>query len=466
MTSPAAAPTRGDPRTVRGSALSAALDSAREQRGRRLAELKSWLAIPSVSPDPARVDAVREAAAWLADWLRALGAQVQQLPTRGGPPVVIGRIDGPPGAPVVLVYGHYDVQPAGRGWTTDPFTPVVRAGVLYARGANDDKGQLFAHLAALDAWCRAGGIPVTVVIVAEGAEEVGSLGLPDVLQVLRRGIQADVVVVSDTERATPGRPAVTVSQRGQIAMTAVVDAGGPAAHPGRLGGALVDPSVVLAAALADLHLASRGWARRPGEAAGPHLLRLSDSEIRRAAGGRATAAADLHHRVTLGPALTVTALRAGDRTGASPGRALARLDIRLPPGTDPGPVLADVQHRLVRAAPPGVRVTLEGVSAHRGHEFVPGPRLRREIEAASHTGFGQPPAYLRSGGTIPAVGALAETFRTTPVLLGLGTPKGGAHGPDERMDLRGWARSVDTCIALMARIGGLAQEWRGRELRN
>ena len=205
MTSPAAAATRGDPRTVRGSALSAALDSAREQRGRRLAELKSWLAIPSVSPDPARVDAVREAAAWLAAWLRALGAQVQQLPTRGGPPVVTGRIDGPPSAPVVLVYGHYDVQPAGRGWTTDAFTPVVRAGVLYARGANDDKGQLFAHLAALDAWCRAGGIPVTVVIVAEGAEEVGSLGLPDVLQVLRRGVQADVVVVSDTERATPGR---------------------------------------------------------------------------------------------------------------------------------------------------------------------------------------------------------------------------------------------------------------------
>ena len=339
------------------------------------------------------------------------------------------------------------------------------AGVLYARGANDDKGQLFAHLAALDAWCRAGGAPVTVVIVAEGAEEVGSPGLPDVLQVLRRGVRADVVVVSDTERASPDRPAVTVSQRGQIAMTAVVDAGGPPAHPGRLGGALVDPSVVLATALADLHHAFRGWARRPGQARGPRLLRLSDTEIRSAAGGRATEAGDLHRRVTLGAALTVTALRAGDRSGASPGRAQARLDIRLPPDVDPGPVLTDVRHRLLRAVPPGVHLTLERVSAHRGHEFVPGPRLRREIAGASLTGFGQPPAYLRSGGTIPAVGALSEVFRTTPILLGLGTPKGGAHGPDERMDIRGWARSVDTCIALIARIGGLAHEWSSRELR-
>ena len=178
----------------------------------------------------------------------------------------MGHVDGPRAAPVLVVYGHYDVQPAGRGWTTDAFTPVIRAGVLYARGANDDKGQLFAHLAALDAWRRVGGAPLTVVIVAEGAEEIGSPGFAEAISGLRRRVHANAVLVSDTERASMGRPAVTVSQRGQITMTVVVDTGGPPVHPGRLGGAVADPSVVLAAALIDLQNAALSWAGPAGPA--------------------------------------------------------------------------------------------------------------------------------------------------------------------------------------------------------
>jgi acetylornithine deacetylase/succinyl-diaminopimelate desuccinylase-like protein len=453
MTPTRPATANGDASAEPRSALGGALAVAAEQRRARLAELKRWLAIPSVSSDPARIDAVQEAAAFLGGRLGAVGADLEQLPTPGGPPVVVGRVEGPPAAPVVLVYGHYDVQPPGPGWTSDPFTPATREGVLHARGANDDKGQLYAHLAALAAWREAGGPPVTVVIVAEGAEEVGSHGFAEALSALRRRTSADAVVVSDTDRASAGRPAVTVSQRGQVSLRVTIDAGGPAVHAGRLGGALVDPSLVLATALLDVQDASSRWISRLGP--GPRgLVRLSDAGVRALAAGRATAAGDLHRRIGLGAAVTVTSLRAGDRTGASPGRAQAWLDIRLPPEVDPEAVINDLRRQLRQRGQPGVRVAAEAISAHRGRELVPDRSLRHAVEDASMIGFGRPPVYLRSGGTIPAVGMLADAFGTTPLLLGLGTPAGGAHGPDERMDLSGWSRSVDTCVALLAGIAG------------
>jgi acetylornithine deacetylase/succinyl-diaminopimelate desuccinylase-like protein len=454
MTPARQATTNGHVSVAPRSALGGALAVAAERRRARLAELKRWLAIPSVSSDPARADALREAAAFLSDRLGAVGADVEELSTPGGPPVVVGRAGGPPAAPVVLVYGHYDVQPPGPGWTTDPFTPTTRDGVLYARGANDDKGQLFAHLAALDAWRQAGGPPVTVVIVAEGAEEVGSRGFPEAVSALRRRTGANAVVVSDTERASAGRPAVTVSQRGQVALRVTVDAGGPAVHAGRLGGALVDPSLALAAALLDVQDASSRWSWRPGRGPRLGLARLSDAGVRALAAGRATVDGDLHRRIGLGASVTVTALRAGDAAGASPGRSHAQLDLRLPPGIDPEAVMQDIRRRLRPHHLPGVRVATELVSAHRGRELVPDRGLRRAVEEASLIGFGRRPAYLRSGGTIPAVGMLADAFGTTPLLLGLGTPAGGAHGPGERMDLSGWSRSVDTCVALLASIAG------------
>ena len=225
-------------------------------------------------------------------------------------------------------------------------------------------------------------------------------------------------------------------------------------HAGRLGGALIDPSLVLAAVLLDVQDASSRWSWRPGRGPRLSLARLSDAGVRALAGGRATVDGDLHRRIGLGPSVTVTALHAGDATGASPGRSHAHLDLRLPPGIDPEAVMQDIRRRLRPHHLPGVRVATELVSAHRGRELVPDKGLRRAVEEASLVGYGRRPAYVRSGGTIPAVGMLADAFGTTPLLLGLGTPAGGAHGPDEHMDLGGWLRSVDTCVALLAAIAG------------
>jgi succinyl-diaminopimelate desuccinylase len=366
---------------------------------------------------------------------------------------VLGRWAAPPGAPLVVIYGHYDVQPAGPGWSSDPFTPVVRAGVLYARGAGDDKGQLFAHLCALDAWRQAGILPVRVLVIAEGAEEVGSPGFDAVLRQRAWRVRPKAVVISDTERDDGGAPTVTVSQRGHLVARLEVDTGGPDVHPGRLGGAVVDPGLVLAEALLKLRnelLPGRG--SHPADAVGVQPRLRTDAAVARAAGGRAMTGPGLDERVTLRGALSVTWLAAGRRGGAVPARSVARIDVRLPPRADPASVLLRAHRLLDGLAPSGTTVRLRVVAGTPGLETTPDAATQRAAEQACVVGFGRPPAYVRSGGTVPAAGMLARAFGIRPLLLGFGTPGGRAHGPDEAMDLPGWAAAVDTSAALFAAL--------------
>ena len=429
------------------------LAAARRGRADRLTELRAWLAIPSVSADPARAADVADAARWLASWQRARGASVEVLPTASRRDIVLGHWAAPPGAPLLVIYGHYDVQPAGPGWSSDPFTPVVRAGVLYARGAGDDKGQLFAHLCALDAWRQGGRLPVQVLVIAEGAEEVGSPGFGTVLRRVAQRVRPRAVVVSDTERDDDGAPTVTVSQRGHLVARLEVDTGGSAVHPGRLGGAVVDPGLVLAEALLTLRnelLPRLGV--HPVDAGGVQPRTRTDSAVTRAAAGRATTGPGLDERITRCGALGVTRLAAGGRGGAVPARSAAWIDLRLPPRADPASVVLRARRLLDGLAPRGTTVRLRVVAGTRGLETTPGTATRRAAEEACAAGFGRPPAYVRSGGTLPAAGMMARAFGVPPLLLGFGTPGGRAHGPDEAMDLPGWAAAVDTSAALFAAL--------------
>jgi succinyl-diaminopimelate desuccinylase len=428
------------------------LAAARRWRADRLTELRAWLAIPSVSADPARSADVARAARWLASWQRAHGASVQIRPTAGGRDVVLGHWAAPPGAPLVVIYGHYDVQPAGPGWSSDPFAPVVRAGVLYARGAGDDKGQLFAHLCALDAWRQAGIPPVRVLVIAEGAEEVGSPGFGAVLRRDAWRIRPMAVIISDTERDDDGAPTVTVSQRGHLAVLLEVDTGGPDVHPGRLGGAVVDPSLVLAEALLTLRdKLLPGLGIHPPDPGVKTRIR-TDAAVARAAGGRATTGSCLDERITVRGTLGVTRLAAGGRGGAVPARSTARIDLRLPPQADPASVLLCARRVLDGLAPRGTTVRLRVVATAPGLVTTPDAATRWAAEEACAAGFGRPPVYVRSGGTIPAAGMMARAFGVRPLLLGFGTPGGRAHGPDEAMDLHGWAAAVDTSAALFAAL--------------
>ena len=417
-----------------------------------LDDLEAWLRIPSVSGVPSRAGDVERAAQWVAGRLRHDGSTVRRVGTPSGP-VVVARTRGRGGATTV-VYGHLDVKPPGPGWTSTPFRPVRLGHRLQARGASDDKGQVMAHLVALRAWSRSGGPPGDVVTIVDGAEEVGSPGLYPALSGLRRGVLAGPVagcVVVDTRSAGRCRPTVTLSQRGAVPVHLAVDVGGRPVHAGRLGGAVVDPSLVLAELLGrasreldQLPLPPSPWPAHPTPAA-----------IRTAAGGRAVHSDDLPGRATRRGVLTVNRLRARAAAGAVPTRAEAWVDVRLPPASRPAEVLARLERALRRRLPAGVRLTVRPAPGDGGSLLDPPPAVRAAVDAACRAAYGRRTTTAASGGSIRAVGVLRRLFGTAPVLLGLGPEDDGAHGPDEYLDLREWPAQVDAHVVLLDRLAAV-----------
>lgn len=420
--------------------------------GSALPLLEEWLRIPSVSGSAAHAADVERAARWVADRLRQGTPYVGIRRTPAGPVVVARTLaGGDRRAPMTVVYGHLDVKPPGPGWTSPPFRPTRIGHRLQARGASDDKGQVMAHLVALAAWSAAGGPPGDVVTIIDGTEEVGSTGLARALAPLRRGPLAGpvaAVVVVDTRAAGPGRPTVTVSQRGAALLRVSVDVGGSPVHAGRLGGAVVDPSLVLAAALTRAAAALAALA--PG-CTSPAAL-PTEAGVRAAAGPRSLHAGDLVAGVTRRGTLTVSRLRASAATGAVPTRATADVDLRLPPGRDPRRELPGVVRSLRRGVPPGTRLQVAAGHGTPGLCLAPPPAVRAAVRAACRAGYGRAPVAVASGGSIPAVAVLAHVFGQAPVLLGLGPADDGAHGPDEYLDLRDWRPAVDTHVVLLAAI--------------
>ncbi len=399
--------------------IGAALNRASASAPARITELAAWLAIPSVSGRPAHDRDLRCAARFLEEHLRRAGAATTRLATAGAP-VVVGCTPGPPGSPVVVIYGHYDVQPPGPGWTSPAFQPTLRGGSLVARGANDDKGQLFAVIAALRAWHESGGVPSTVVVIGEGAEEVGSPGLRGALSTIARRVRPDAVLACDTERGPDGVPTVTISQRGHAALLLRVDVGGRPVHAGRLGGAVLDPSMVLAQVLVRMHAAVSAMtqARRLDPDHGRHSqLRVRarrDGTIRRLAADRVMHSGALHRRITTCPAFSIVQLRAGHGRAAVPAQANARLDIRLPAGAD---VRAAVGHlaRVARAAAPaGVVVQVTAGPMSPGFAAMPRRAALLAVDDACRAVYGRPLALVRSGGTLPAARLLDRAFGRHP----------------------------------------------------
>jgi acetylornithine deacetylase/succinyl-diaminopimelate desuccinylase-like protein len=434
----------------------------------RLRELADWLAIPSVSGMSLHERDVRHAARFLEDHLRRAGATTTTLAT-GGSDVIVGCAPGPRGSPVVVVYGHYDVQPAGPGWTSPAFRPNLVGGSLVARGASDDKGQLYAVVAALRAWSESGGMPSTVVVIGEGAEEVGSPGLGKALAVLAQRVRPDVILVCDTERGADNVPAVTISQRGHAVLSLRVDVGGQPVHAGRLGGAVVDPSMVLVQVLVRMQAAvlgmTRGRRQEPDHVShgGPLVQTRGNSVIRRLAGGRATLEGALDRRITTDAVLSVVQLRTGIGRAAVPSQAEARLDVRLPASVDVRAAVGKLARVGRATAPTGVMVDVVADAISPGYAEMPHQEAFMAVDNACRAVYGRPLSLVRSGGTLPAAGLLSHAFGIAPVLLGLGTPGGGAHGPDERLDLAGWARAVWLLVRLLAQPVAEAtrDDWRG-----
>lgn len=455
---------------------SRALQYAQDHRPRFVSELKDFLRFPTVSSQPKRRRDIVECASWLASHLNRIGMQqVKIVPTRGNP-IVIASWRSNHTLPTILVYGHYDVLPGEplREWRTPPFEPAMLQSRLHARGASDDKGQLFTHIKAIESYLATGSLlPVNVKCIFEGEEEIGSPNLTRFVLRNRRALAADVAVISDTRMLAADRPAISYSQRGGLRVE--LEVRGPAhdLHSGNFGGAVHNPLQVLCEIVARLH-DNRGRVVIPGfyddvrQWSGKErdfMVRTgrSDAEILRDAGvelGWGEAGFSAYERTTIRPALTLNGLAGGHQgTGAKsiiPSRAIAKLSFRLVPNQSPDRIARLLREHIKAITPPTVRTSIQTSSpifpalVNRNHPAV------RMAAAAYKQVFRAEPVFIRSGGSIPVVNTFQKILGVPVVLMGFGLSGDNIHAPNESLLLPNFYKGIATSIwylALAAKLG-------------
>ncbi len=443
-----------------------ALQYAADNRERFRTKLEELLAIPSVSTDPAHDADVLRAAEWLREELYGLGAsQVEILPTEGKP-IVWGELAaGDPGAPTVLVYGHYDVQPVDPLdlWESDPFTATERDRSLFARGASDMKGQVLATLAALESIRDAGAYPVNVRFLLEGEEEIGSPSLESSIARYRDKFAADLCLNPDTGMIGADYPTITYGLRGLAYFE--VRLRGPAhdLHSGIYGGSVQNPASVLSKLLAGLHddagrvtlpdFYDRVRELTPDEREEFARLPMTDSSYLEQTGAPVLfgeAGYTTTERIGARPTLEINGLLSGfTGTGAKtvlPSTAMAKISTRLVPDQDPAEVRDMLQEYFRKNAPPTVTHEIEVISL--GPPLIterdnPGNRaFARALEAV----WGTAPLFKREGGSVPVSIYLQRALEMPSVLTGFGLPDDNLHAPNEKLDLPTWYRGIDALV--------------------
>jgi acetylornithine deacetylase/succinyl-diaminopimelate desuccinylase-like protein len=398
---------------------------------------------------------MRRAADWLAVQLESAGCTETEIWETAGHPVVYGAWRGADDAPTVLVYGHYDVQPEDpvELWTSPPFEPEVRDGKLFARGSVDDKGQLYVHAKALEAWMRSeGACPVNVVFLIEGEEEVGSPNVGAAVEEHLEQLRCDAVVVSDTTMFAPGLPTLTNGLRGLAYLQ--IDLQGPNRdlHSGMFGGAVVNPAETLAQMLAACRDA-QGRITIPGfyddvaevpaqERADWTDLPFDENDYRASLDVDALAPSGHSTLESLWaqPTFDVNGLLSGFTGEGSktvlPATAMAKVSMRLVANQDPERVADAFEAYMRELAPPGVKLKITRM--HGGKPWS-APRDHPILQAAARAlerGFGAETVFIREGGSIPLVATLEELFGVPTVMMGFGLPDENAHAPDENLDMR------------------------------
>ncbi len=447
--------------------MTTATEYAHAHREQFLAELLDFIRIPSVSTEPHRAGEVRRAADWIADQLRRAGAHnVEVMPTEGHPVVYGEWLGAGSTAPTVLVYGHYDVQPAERDdkWLSDPFVPEIRDGLIYARGSSDDKGQMFIHIKVLEALLATGAPPVNIKFLFEGEEEIGSKNLLPFLQAHREKLAADVCVISDTGMRDISEPAIVYALRGLTYMQ--IDVRGPKKdlHSGSYGGMVHNPALALAQIVARLHNPDNSIAV-PGFY--DDVLPLDDEE--RAAlrdqdipvetlrdetgvsGAWGEAAYTLRERISARPTMEINGLLSGWTGDGSktvlPEKAMAKVSCRLVANQNPTRIYELTRDYIASIAPPTVEVTVSLLNI--GDPAIidrHSPYMRAAVSAYQRA-WGGTPIFAREGGSIPVVADFKRELGVDSIMLGFGMNTDGAHGPNEHFSIEMFYRGIDTTIA-------------------
>lgn len=436
--------------------------------GRFRAEMYDFLRIPSVSAKEEHNADTRRAAEWLAERMKEAGLEASIHETAGHP-VVLGEWRGAgKGAPTVMIYGHYDVQPPEplEEWESPPFEPTERDGRVYARGSADDKGQLYMHVKALEAHLKVNGkLPINVVVLAEGEEEVGSVNLvPFVEQNVER-LACESVIISDSNMYAEGMPSVLFSLRGLAYFEIHVKGARSDLHSGQFGGPVVNPGNALAKIIASFHdengkVAVDGFyddvvdwdeETRDQIRSLPFDETAYKADLKVGALGGEKGWSTLE-KLWIRPTCDINGMLCGyTGEGAKtvlPGKAMCKVSFRLVPTQTPAKVKKLVEAHVKKVAPPGVTATV--VELHGGMPWktkVEG-KLVEAASAALEAAYGTPAVLQGEGGSIPIVGTFEEKLKASALLVGFALPGCNLHAPNEWFDLDSFDKGIGALVRL------------------
>ena len=439
------------------------------------ADLCEFLRIPSISTDSKYTGEVQKAGQWVADQFRALNFKIEVIETDGHP-IIYAESPAVEGAPTVLVYGHYDVQPPDPmdEWISPPFEPTKRDGNIYARGATDDKGQMLTHIKSAQAWIESRGkLPLQIKYLIEGEEEVGSDSLYAFLDKQADGhgkstldrLACDIVVISDTSQFAPGQPAITYGLKGIAYFELLLTGPRQDLHSGSFGGAVTNPVNKLALMLAAL-INDKGKIQIPGfydnvksladrEREQFSSLPFDESTFMQQIGVNGLTGEEGYttlERRWARPTFDVNGIWGGYQGEGEktvlPARAGAKFSFRLVPDQDPKKIRASLRTMLEAMCPPGIKMEL--IDRHGAPGVVvplDSPYMTAAVQAIER-GFGRSPVFIREGGSIPVVTVFREKLGVDTLLLGWGLNDDNTHSPNEKFCLADFHRGIKSSAYL------------------
>ena len=434
-------------------------------------ELFDFLRIPSVSAKSEHNADTKRCAEWLAAQMTKIGLTTK-IHSTPGHPIVVGEWRGAPGAKTVLIYGHYDVQPAEPLdlWESPAFEPTIRDGKIFARGSVDDKGQLYLHVKALESHLANGGkLPVNIIVLAEGEEEVGSVNLEKFVADHAEELACDCVVISDSTMFAPGLPSILSSLRGLAYFEINVQGPSGDLHSGIYGGAVVNPAMALARILATLHdkngrVAIKGfyddvkdWGKKARDAM--KKLPFKDKHFLAEVGAPALGGEKgftTLEKLWMRPTCEVNGLLSGyTGEGAKtvlPAKAMAKVSCRLVPNQSPEKIKKLMKAHVKKVAPKGVTVTVEHLHGGRPWRNEPKGKFFEAARDALREAWGKEPVVTGEGGSIPVVGDFERILGAPVLLIGFGLPGENAHAPNEWMSVENFEKGMVAMAGMYARM--------------
>ncbi|MFD1361355.1 dipeptidase [Lentibacillus salinarum] len=446
-----------------------------ENREQLLEKLNNFLSIPSVSTDSVHKQDINEAANFLETYLNDIGFDnVAQQDTGGHPLIYAEYNQAGPEAPTVLFYGHYDVQPVDPidQWASDPFKPEIRDGRLYARGASDDKGQVFMHLAVFEAYMKTEGkLPLNVKVCIEGEEEIGSENLYDVLHDKKQQFDADFAVISDSGMVAQNQPTILYGLKGFTGIEINVSGPDHDLHSGMYGGAVRNPIMALNHILTSMKNENEvvtvdgfyDGVEPLSEEERELIQNVQGEDYAEATGATETASEkgySAKEHTMARPTFEINGMYGGYQGEGTktiiPSDATAKITCRLVPGQDPERIQELLEKHIHNVTPSGVTVDVkkEKLSA-KAYKVEPDHPLIKKAAESYTKAFGKDTVYVRMGGSIPVVEWIEAIYQMPIVLLGFGTPEDRLHSPNESFLLDSFDKGMETLVYYWSNVNGL-----------